>query len=81
MGKTLMIFRKTFKSTILIKEKIPEIAEKYNGVIGSTKINNAGDLATANYDIVGIKNDQWVLIGAYDSNSGVISKTDQLLMQ
>ncbi len=65
----------------IIKEKIPEIAEKYNGVIGSTKLNNAGDLATANYDIVGIKNDQWVLMGTYDSNSGVISKTDQLLMQ
>lgn len=59
----------------IVKAKIPEIAENYIGVIGSTKLNNAGDLATANYDIVGIKNDQWFLAGTYNATSGIISKT------
>jgi len=58
-----------------VKAKFPEIAENYSGVIGSTKLNNAGDLATANYDIVGIKNDQWFLAGTYNATSGIISKT------
>jgi len=59
----------------LVKAKIPEIAENYSGVIGSTKLNDAGDLASANYDIVGIKNDQWFLAGIYNATSGIISKT------
>jgi len=59
----------------IVKAKIPEIAENYIGVIGSTKLNDAGDLATANYDIVGIKNDQWYLAGTYNATSGIISKT------
>ena len=59
----------------IVKAKFPEIAENYSGVIGSTKLNNAGDLATANYDIVGIKNDQWFLAGTYNATSGIISKT------
>jgi len=60
----------------IVKGKIQEIAENYNGVIGSTKLNNAGDLATANYDIVGVKNDQWYLAGTYDATSGIVSKSD-----
>ena len=59
----------------IVKAKIPEIAENHIGVIGSTKLNDAGDLATANYDIVGIKNDQWYLAGIYNATSGIISKT------
>jgi len=59
----------------IVKAKIPEIAENYSGVIGSTKLNGAGDLASANYDIVGIKNDQWFLEGIYNATSGIISKT------
>ena len=59
----------------IVKSKIPEIADNYIGVIGSTKLNNAGDLATANYDIVGIKNDQWFLAGTYNATSGIISET------
>jgi ABC-type branched-subunit amino acid transport system substrate-binding protein len=58
----------------IVKAKIPEIAENYSGVIGSTKLNDAGDLASANYDIVGIKNDQWFLAGIYNATSGIISK-------
>ena len=61
----------------IVKGKIPEIAENYSGVIGSTKLNNAGDLATANYDIVGIKNNQWFLVGTYNATSGIISNSDK----
>jgi len=61
----------------IVKGKIPEIAENYSGVIGSTKLNNAGDLATANYDIVGIKNNQWFLVGTYNATSGIVSNSDK----
>lgn len=73
IGLTILETQSDDVSTV--KAKFPEIAENYSGVIGSTKLNNAGDLATANYDIVGIKNDQWFLAGTYNATSGIISKT------
>jgi len=60
---------------ITIKNRFPIIADSYTGVIGHTKLNDAGDLATGNYEIVGIKNDQWFLVGTYNTDSGIISKT------
>jgi len=49
----------------VIKEKIPEIAENYSGAIGSTKLNEAGDLAQADYEVWGIRGAEWVLLGKY----------------
>jgi len=60
---------------ITIKNRFPIIADSYTGVIGHTKLNDAGDLATGNYEIVVIKNDQWFLAGTYNTDSGIISKT------
>ncbi|WP_316505325.1 ABC transporter substrate-binding protein [Nitrosopumilus sp.] len=49
----------------LIKEKIPEIAEKYSGAIGPTKLNEAGDLAQADYEVWGIRGAEWIHLGKY----------------
>ena len=57
----------------IIKAKIPEIAENYNGAIGSTKLNYAGDLKQANYDIWGIRNGEWKILGNYTQDSDSVT--------
>lgn len=58
----------------IIKEIIPSIAEEYSGVIGSTKLNEAGDLDNSNYELWSIENSKWVMVGTYDSDSDSILK-------
>lgn len=57
----------------IIKTKIPEIAENYSGSIGPTKLNEAGDLAQADYEIWGIRGGEWVLLGKYTQSDDSIS--------
>ena len=57
----------------IIKAKIPEIAENYSGAIGSTKLNEAGDLAQADYEVWGIRGGEWVLLGKYTQSDDSIS--------
>ena len=57
----------------IIKAKIPEIAENYNGAIGPTKLNYAGDLKQANYDIWGIRNGEWKILGNYTQDSDSVT--------
>ncbi len=61
----LAILESNSTDTLVVKAKIPEIAENYNGAIGSTKLNSAGDLEQADYDIWGIRNGEWILLGKY----------------
>ena len=56
-----------------IKAILPEIAENYSGAIGSTKLNEAGDLAQANYEVWGIRGGDWVLLGQYSHATDSIS--------
>ena len=56
-----------------IKAILPEIAENYSGSIGSTKLNEAGDLAQANYEVWGIRGGEWVLLGQYSHATDSIS--------
>ena len=56
----------------IIKEKIPEIAENYSGAIGPTKLNDAGDLAQADYEVWGIRGAEWVLLGKYTQSDDSI---------
>lgn len=48
-----------------LKPIISDIASNYNGALGNTKLNEAGDLDTSNYDIWGIRDNQWVVLGEY----------------
>ena len=57
-----------------IKQIIPDVAGNYYGAIGSTRLNDAGDLAVADYEVWGIRNGDWVLIGKYTQATDSISK-------
>jgi len=57
----------------IIKAKLPEIAENYSGSIGSTKLNEAGDLAQADYEVWGIRGGEWVLLGKYSQSDDSIT--------
>ncbi|MCJ8306660.1 MAG: ABC transporter substrate-binding protein [Nitrosopumilus sp.] len=56
-----------------IKSVISDIAENYSGAIGSTKLNEAGDLLQADYEIWGIRGGEWVLLGQYTQSTDSIS--------
>ncbi len=56
-----------------IKAILPEIAENYSGVIGPTKLNEAGDLAQADYEVWGIRGGDWVLLGKYTQMDGSVN--------
>ncbi len=56
---------------------IGDVSSNYNGAIGNTLLNEAGDLDTSNYDVWGIRNGEWEMIGHYihdtDSIVGISS--------
>jgi branched-chain amino acid transport system substrate-binding protein len=56
-----------------IKSVISDIAENYSGAIGPTILNEAGDLAQANYEVWGIRGGVWVLLGQYTQSTDSIS--------
>jgi len=56
-----------------IKAAIHGIAENYSGAIGSTKLNEAGDLAQADYEVWGIRGGEWVLLGKYTQATDSVS--------
>lgn len=57
-----------------IKEAVPIIAATHIGVIGSTKLNLAGDLDNSNYELWSIKDSEWTMVGKYDSSTDSIVK-------
>ena len=72
IGLAMLQTESTDVSTI--KAVIPDVAKNYYGAIGSTRLNEAGDLAVADYEVWGIRNGDWVLIGKYSQASDSISK-------
>lgn len=48
-----------------IKSVFPEIASQYVGAIGSTTLNEAGDLDKADYTVWSIVDGEWTAIGRY----------------
>ncbi len=71
IGLAMLETQSTDVSTI--KAKIPEIAENYSGAIGPTKLNEAGDLAQADYEVWGIRDGEWTLLGKYTQSDDSIS--------
>jgi len=67
IGLTMLETQSTDVSTI--KAKLPEIAAAYSGSIGPTILNEAGDLAQADYEVWGIRDGAWVLLGKYTQSS------------
>jgi ABC-type branched-subunit amino acid transport system substrate-binding protein len=71
IGLAMLETQSTDVSTI--KAAIPGIAENYSGAIGPTKLNEAGDLAQADYEVWGIRGGEWVLLGKYTSATDSVS--------
>ena len=71
IGLAMLETQSTDVSTI--KAIFPEIAENYSGAIGVTKLNEAGDLAQADYEVWGIRGAEWVLLGKYTQSDDSIS--------
>jgi len=71
IGLAMLETQSTDVSTI--KAIFPEIAENYSGAIGPTKLNEAGDLAQADYEVWGIRGAEWVLLGKYTQSDDSIS--------
>ncbi len=55
-----------------VKAAIPGVAEKYSGAVGSTKLNAAGDLAQGNYEVWGIRDGDWRLLGQYTQSDDAL---------
>lgn len=62
-----------------VRDAIPGIAEDHEGVIGSTRLNRAGDLDNSNYELWNVRDAQWVLVGKYDAGTDSIVKFDGTL--
>ncbi len=69
----LAILETQSTNTTAIKSVISNVAENYNGAIGPTKLNEAGDLAQANYEVWGIRGGEWVLLGEYTEATDSVS--------
>ena len=52
---------------------LPAVAAKYEGAIGSTTLNDAGDLADADYSIWGVRDGQWERLGIFDYKDRIIA--------
>ena len=73
IGLTMLDTQST--DALTIKGKLPEIAGTYSGAIGSTRLNAAGDLEQADYDIWGIRGGDWELLGKYTESTGRVVLT------
>ena len=71
IGLAMLETQSTDVSTI--KAIFPEIAENYSGAIGPTKLNEAGDLAQADYEVWGIRDGEWVLLGKYTQSDDSVT--------
>ena len=60
-----------------LAEAIPEVAAEYTGAIGSTRLNEYGDLAQTNYGIWEISDGAWVMTGTFDSATDAIIPVDR----
>ncbi len=58
-----------------IKSVFPEVASQYVGAIGSTVLNEAGDLDKADYTIWSIVDGEWTAIGRYSYLDDSITMT------
>ncbi len=56
-----------------IKKVMINVANSYSGAIGPVKLNEAGDLAQANYEVWGIRDGTWILLGQYNHSDDSIT--------
>lgn len=67
IGLSILETNSTKVSTI--KENFSDVAKTYEGAIGPVKLNKAGDLEHADYEIWEIRDGKWEWIGKYNHTS------------
>ena len=58
-----------------VKAALPSVAENYSGAIGSTALNNAGDLAGGDIAFWGVEDGKWVTAATYDQATDTIIRS------
>ena len=54
----------------------PEVAAGHQGALGSTELNENGDLAQTNYDVWNVSDGQWTQVGVYYAATDSVERTD-----
>ena len=72
----LAMDREQSTDVALLRQAIPEIAAEHTGALGSTLLNDYGDLAQTNYDVWDIRDGVWTLAGTYFASSDTIKHDD-----
>ena len=58
----------------VLKDILPEVASGYSGALGPTELNDAGDLASADYELFWIHDGEWQTYGVYDASADEFTK-------
>ena len=58
-----------------IKEQLPKTGLSYTGALGTVRLNDAGDLAIADYDLWSVIEGEWVVTARYNAATGEIVET------
>ena len=53
----------------------PEVAAEHQGALGSTELNENGDLAQTNYDVWNVSDSQWTHVGVYYAATDSVEPT------
>ena len=69
-GLTIMEVQTT--DVDMVKLALPGVAAEYTGAIGKTVLNDAGDLAGADYEIWTTENGEWIKVAKYVAETGEI---------
>ena len=69
----LAIDREQSTDVAVLSQAIPEIAAGHTGALGSTRLNDYGDLAQTNYDVWDIRDGVWTLAGTYFSATDTVA--------
>jgi hypothetical protein len=72
----LAMDREQSTDVALLRQAIPEIAAEHTGALGSTLLNDYGDLAQTNYDVWDIRDGVWTVAGTYFASSDTIKHDD-----
>ena len=59
-----------------VKAVIDDVAWEYIGAIGDIQLNEAGDLASSNYDLWGVRDGQWSAVGTWSHVDDSITITN-----
>ena len=54
----------------------PEVAAEHQGALGSTRLNDNGDLAQTNYDVWTVSDSEWKQIGVYFAATDLVELED-----